>query len=205
VKRCVAAGVHYEGERCREFANDPRKQCQEGLLCANGFCAVPCDKANPSACRDGTACADTRDGPACARNPCTTMGCPDGAVCLALPDYDGKPRCFDATFGENCLLKPCPKGEECVAEQGFNTEGVAFACKKSCDPMKPDSCPKDYACGRGAKKESGACYKRCDPEHGVMCSAARHEMCATIDETLTVHGCIVFPDGLADGGAPKPR
>jgi hypothetical protein len=202
VKRCVAAGVHYEGERCREFATAPGKQCQEGLLCVDGFCAVPCDKASPATCKDGTTCTDTRDGPACAREACTKLGCPDGAVCISLPDY-GKPRCFDASFGENCQVKGCPKGEACVGVEGAFVESVAFQCMPTCDPMKPDTCPKGSVCGRGATKGTGACYKRCDPEHGLMCDRAKHEICGTVDETLTLLGCSVAPETY-DGGMP-PR
>jgi hypothetical protein len=204
VKRCVAAGVHYEGESCREYASDPRKQCQEGLLCTDGFCAVPCDKANPASCRPGTTCEETRDGTACVRDACTKVGCPDGTVCLTLADY-GKPRCFDATFGDNCLLKPCPKGEECVAQEGMSTEAVAFQCKRTCDVMKPGTCPKGFVCGRGESKDSGACYQKCDPPHGLMCNDAKHERCATIDETLTLLGCVVMPDAFDAGAAPGPR
>jgi hypothetical protein len=201
VKRCVAAGVHYEGERCREFAQVPGKQCQEGLLCTNGFCAVPCDKANPASCKDGTTCTDTRDGPACARDACTKIGCPDGTVCLTLPEYD-KPRCFEATFGESCQIKGCPKGEACVGQEGAFVDGVAFQCLPTCDAMKPDTCPKGFVCGRGATKGAGACYKKCDPEHGLMCDRAKHEICGTVDETLTLLGCAVAPEAY-DGGAPK--
>jgi hypothetical protein len=197
VKRCVAPGGRYQGERCHPYAQDPAKQCQEGLVCVDQFCQTPCDKTNPASCKEGTHCTDTREGPACEADSCTKIGCPEGNTCLTLGD--AKPHCFEGAVGDNCFLHPCPKGEACVAADGMKADTIAFQCRKACDPMTPSSCPKGFVCGRGGAADGApACFKKCDPPHGLTCDFVKAgEICRTIDETLNLSGCVKDPEAPA--------
>ncbi len=48
-----------------------------------------------------------------------------------------------------------------------------------------------------------AYFKKCDPPHGLICDVAKQEMGTSLDETLSLRGCVKSPDHFTLHTTPK--
>lgn len=180
VRRCVPEGIRREGETCTSEFSSRNSACREGLRCVSQVCTAPCQPDEPTSCPAGYECTESLDGPGCVPD-CQKLGCPHGQQCKRL--NTSKARCLARVSG-TCPETPCAEGERCNMEV---TRGRgAFWCARLCNPLRPDSCPTGYVCGRGGGGTS-TCYRACAPMD--LDSCGKGWMCSTVSEDLTLFGC----------------
>lgn len=180
IRRCVPEGVRREGETCDGDHASRAGACGEGLRCIHQVCAAPCRLEDPESCPAGYACTDSLDGPGCIPD-CQQLGCPRGQQCKRL--NTGESRCLARVSG-TCPETPCAEGERCNMEVARGRG--SFWCARLCNPLRPDSCPSGYVCGRGGGGTS-TCYRKCDSMNLDACGEGW--MCSTVSEDFTLLGC----------------
>lgn len=187
IRRCVPVGTRREGETCDTQFVSAAGACQEGLLCHQGRCSLPCQLGEAASCPRGHNCEESDEGAACFPD-CRALGCPGGQQCKALGDQEYQ--CLEEVHGE-CPETPCAQGERCNMRVSRG-RGV-FWCARLCDPLRADSCAANEICGIGGGAPP-TCYSRCDPMDPDSCGEG--SACTTSAEDMSRWGCI--PQGSSD-------
>lgn len=112
-------------------------QCDEGLVCALGYCHVPCKE--PEDCDHGQFCFQNREP-----NGSTVFYCAEPVACEKTTDCRENWTCHDNQCRTSCKEDAdCPPWQECVSFQdkdcGSGPECILGACRDRADRPTGDA------------------------------------------------------------------
>lgn len=160
--------------------------CARGLNCGpEGRCAKEC--ASESMCSHGEACVKSSRGSDVCEKVChIDADCPKSMSCISFQEFGSY---CTATIGENCLTKPCTKGQACQM-YNMGPKTVAFECAQVCNSMDPGSCGPNAVCGQSSSFDApSTCYRACKTPFDCSDGGVGYA-CSTVDESFELLGCV---------------